>query len=145
MMTRLKPFSMKPILWVVAALVIALPATGSGCSGMTFSSPTPVPNSGIEGQILAGPQCPVERPGDPNCADKPYQGTVIVKTADGSREVTRFRSGNDGKFRVALDPGTYLLDPQSTTSPFPRGIQQTVVVEPGKYLQVTVSYDTGIR
>lgn len=133
-----------PLSRMAAGLMIVLLAITPGCG--TFSStPAPVPDSGIEGQVLVGPQCPVERPGDPNCQDKPYQAAVIVKSADGSREIARFTSGSDGRFRVALEPGTYLLDPQSQTSPFPRGVPQTVTVEAGKYSQVTISYDTGIR
>jgi hypothetical protein len=130
-------------IWAVMVLMIVL----SGCSAFAGPSPTPtpVPNSGIDGQVLIGPQCPVERPGDPNCADKPYQATVIVENADGSHEITRFTSGADGRFRVALEPATYLLNPQSKTSPFPRGVPQIVTVEAGRYSQITISYDTGIR
>ena len=52
-----------------------------------------VPNnglSGITGLILLGPSCPVVRdPPNPQCADKLYVATVVVKSADGSSEVTR--------------------------------------------------------
>lgn len=101
--------------------------------------------SGIEGKVTLGPTCPVERiPPDPNCADKPYQATVIVKTADGQTEITRFTSQANGTFKQALKPGTYLLVPVSAQV-YPRGLQQTVAVSENTYTQVTITYDTGIR
>ncbi len=106
-----------------------------------------VGQSGITGTILLGPTCPVMRnPPDPACADRPYKATIIVKSEDGLREITRFTSGEDGTFRVELAPGTYLLDPQSPAgSMLPRGEQQTVVVEAGQLTDVQISYDSGIR
>ncbi|MDR3643388.1 MAG: hypothetical protein P4L74_07245 [Candidatus Doudnabacteria bacterium] len=105
----------------------------------------PTLTSGIEGKITLGPTCPVERmPPDPNCADKPYQAMVIVKTADGQKEITRFTSQTDGTFKQALKPGTYLLVSVSAQV-YPRGVQQTVIVNANTFSQVTISYDTGIR
>jgi hypothetical protein len=102
-------------------------------------------DSGIEGTMLAGPQCPVENPDNPDCADKPYQGTVIVKTPNGLLQVTRFTADADGRFRVPLYPGTYLLDPLPGTNGLPRVNEQTVEVNPGTFTDVAISYDTGIR
>jgi hypothetical protein len=105
----------------------------------------PTLTSGIEGKITLGPTCPVQRvPPDPNCADKPYQATVIVKTADGQKEITHFTSQTDGSFKQALKPGTYLLEPVNTQV-YPRGLQQTVTVNANTYSQITITYDTGIR
>lgn len=110
--------------------------------------PTPAPlnlNSGIVGTITIGPTCPVQRnPPDPNCADKPYQATVIVKTSDAAKEVTRFSSKEDGTFKLRLAPGNYLLVPVSGQV-LPRGSEQEVVVEKDKFTQVIISYDSGIR
>ena len=101
--------------------------------------------SGIEGTMLAGPQCPVEDPDNPDCADKPFQGTVIVKTQNGLLQITRFTADADGRFQVPLYPGTYLLDPLPGPNGLPQASQQTVEVGPGTFTDVTVSYDTGIR
>ena len=101
--------------------------------------------SGIEGTILISPVCPVERnPPLPECAPKPYQATVIVKSADGTRQVARFSSDSDGRFSVALDPGKYLLVP-SNGEPYPRAPSQVVRVEPHKFAQVSINYDSGMR
>jgi len=110
--------------------------------------PIPSPqaiNSGIVGNIVLGPTCPVMRnPPDPVCADKPYQATIIVKSANGQKEITRFTSKADGSFKVALVPATYLLVPVSP-SIYPRGLVQSVVVEKNKFTNVVISYDSGIR
>jgi hypothetical protein len=102
-------------------------------------------DSGIEGTMLVGPQCPVVGPGTTGCEDKPYQGTVSVKTADGLLEVTRFTADADGRFRVPLYPGTYLLVPISGANGFPHAAEQTVEVNQGVFTEVAISFDTGIR
>ncbi len=97
---------------------------------------------GIDGIVLLGPQCPVQGPGN-DCPDLPYQAWIDVR-GSGGWSVTRIRSGEDGRFRVGLRPGRYVLDPESG-SPFPTASEQEVVVEDGVYAEVTVSFDTGIR
>ena len=111
-------------------------------------SPTPTPvvvTSGIEGKITIGPTCPVERvPPDPNCADKPYQATIVVKTADEQQELSSFSSDQDGTFKVKLAPGTYMLVPENKGI-YPRGQSQKVVVKVNNFTQVNISFDSGIR
>ena len=97
---------------------------------------------GIDGIVLLGPQCPVQGPGNV-CPDRPYQAWIDVRGSGGGR-VTRVRSGEDGRFRVGLRPGRYVLEPESG-SPFPTASEQEVDVEDGVYAEVIVSFDTGIR
>ncbi len=126
--------------------------TGPNCEFAACPvKPTPPPSpdktltSGITGSILIGPTCPVQRnPPDPNCADRPYQATVIVKTADGQKELTRFTSDANGKFKVSLSPGAYLLVPISSNV-YPRGESQAVMVAANKFTEITISFDSGIR
>jgi hypothetical protein len=114
------------------------------------ASPTPLPTlppapqgaSGIEGQTLIGPTCPVERP-DSSCADKPYHATIVVLNQNGT-EVKRFDTNADGLFRVELPPGTYTLAPQSPGR-LPRAEMQTVQVTSGQFTSITITYDSGIR
>ncbi len=125
-------------------LTAALLTMVVGCPGTT-----PIPgnlDSGITGIIQAGPQCPVVRPNDPNCADKPLAATVIVKSAATGLQVTQFTSSSDGTFHVPLPPGSYELDPQpGSPSGLPFGAPQTVQVQAGQFTNVTIEYDTGIR
>ena len=64
-------------------------------------------NSGLYGNITLGPINPVEREGEEN--DRPYQATISIKNQSGTREIERFTSGKDGRFKVFLKPGTYLF------------------------------------
>ncbi len=111
----------------------------------TPTPPEPASGTGIMGTSLIGPTCPVERiPPDPNCAPRPFPALIIVKTADGSSEVTSFNTGADGKFKVNLLAGTYLLVPQSANV-YPRGITQAVIVKAGGYTAIEINFDSGIR
>ncbi|MBA3737449.1 MAG: carboxypeptidase regulatory-like domain-containing protein [Actinobacteria bacterium] len=99
-------------------------------------------SSGIRGQALSGPQCPVEVQGSP-CPDLPYEGTVIVTDTESGEEVT-VQTDAEGRFELSLEPGTYEVSIVAETSP-PFAKPQTVTVEPGVFTVIVVSVDTGIR
>ncbi len=126
--------------------VIGLSATGQPVG--TFSDALTVvltgEGSGLDGLVLVGPTCPVVRIGQ-DCPDRPLATTLVVQDRDGRRDLFTIRSGDDGRFRVALSPGEYRLVPASSGLPYPRGGPQQVTVEPGRYTPVTVLYDSGIR
>src|SRR3990172_10032791 len=73
--------------------------------------PTPPPNTGIEGQVFIGPMCPVVQVGVP-CPDQPYQANITVLDQNGNR-VTQFQTDSQGRFRVLLNQGAYVLRPVS--------------------------------
>jgi hypothetical protein len=126
-----------PVLPFVALLLIAANCNGDG-------SPKETPSSGIEGTVTIGPTCPVERSDTP-CPDQPYHATMVVKDSGGS-EVARVQSGVDGKFSIAIGPGTYTVAPQSANPgglPFAR--EEPVEVRAGAYTSVTIRFDSGIR
>ena len=104
-------------------------------------SPTPR-GSGIEGQVLLGPMCPVVQQGQ-ECPDQPYQATLTVKSLDGV-QITQFQTDEQGRFQVPLVPGQYILHPESPNG-LPFAGDQSFVVETGKFTQLTVNYDSGIR
>ena len=120
------------------AIALAALTLAAGCAHRS----APGASSGIEGRATAGPTCPVERVGSP-CPEQTVAGAVVSVLRDG-HEVTRFTTRADGSFRVALDPGTYELDPTSGR-PFPIGGPVSVVVRAGSYTHVDLHYDTGIR
>lgn len=101
--------------------------------------------SGIEGHAVISPVRPgPQRQGESSSA--PYKTTLVVWSADGDREVTRFETGSDGRFRVALAPGTYRVgSPRATGRLLPRASEETVTVEAGKYVRVTITFDSGMR
>lgn len=107
----------------------------------------PVSDTGIYGQVLIGPNCPVVRSDDDGeCTNKPYQATIVVKSQNSSIEVTRFISDIRGKFKFDLKPGVYTLAPLLPDNVFlSKGVSQQVTVKQGNYTKVIISYDTGIR
>lgn len=110
----------------------------SACSTIT---PTPT-NSGIEGQVFSGPMCPVVQVGQ-ECPDQPYQAVLTVNSPEGER-IVQVQTDEEGRFKIPLLPGEYILHPQSADA-LPFASEQTVFVEEGKYTQVIVNYDSGVR
>ena len=121
---------------LVAVLVVLV----SACSPDLLLGPDAA--QGIDGLVLLGPLCPVQQ-ADGSCPDRPYEAWLDVRSAAGGR-VTRVRSGEDGRFRVGLAPGSYRVVGDSG-DPFPRGGEEDVTVRAGLWAPVTVHFDTGIR
>ncbi|HEX2994665.1 MAG TPA: hypothetical protein VHP14_07575 [Anaerolineales bacterium] len=120
--------------FLVGVLILVL----ATCS---LYSPTPR-GSGVTGQVLIGPTCPVVQEGQA-CPDGQYQATLTVKSPGGV-QIAQVQTDVQGHFRIPLVPGNYTLHPES-----PDGIafadDQAFVVESGRYTQLTVNYDSGIR
>jgi hypothetical protein len=109
------------------------------------ASQSPSAPSGIRGTVFIGPTCP--GPVDPSATDEPcvtpYSAQLAILDADG-KVVTRVTSGADGTFQVDLPPGDYTVAPQNG-DPVPSAPSQPVSVEPGKYTEIQVNYDSGMR
>jgi hypothetical protein len=101
-------------------------------------------DSGLEGQVLIGPLCPVVQEGVP-CPDEPYAAAIQIRNESGE-VVATVRSGDDGRFRVNLRPGQYDLVPLSPNEGAPPHAAPVAVrVQPHAFAPVTISYDSGIR
>lgn len=99
--------------------------------------------SGIYGKAILGPTCPVQKEGE--VCSQPYQGVIVVKNSDRTKEITQFMTNADGTFRVVLPPGQYYLS-QDPKTRFPKFLkEQLIAVEPDKFTEVNLSLDTGIR
>lgn len=119
---------------IVLALILA------ACS----IPPTPDGSSGVFGQVTLGPVCPVVKIGE-DCPDRPYQATLSILTVSGA-PVTRIETNAEGKFRVALAPGDYLLRPETPGNrPMPNAQEQKFTVTTGQFTELQVTYDSGIR
>jgi hypothetical protein len=104
-------------------------------------NPTP-PDSGVEGQVFVGPMCPVVKIGE-ECPDQPYQAVLTVNSPKGER-IVQVQTEADATFKIPLPPGDYILHPESpNVMPFAQ--EQSFTVEAGKFTQVIVNYDSGIR
>ena len=99
-------------------------------------------DGGVEGQALIGPMCPVVQEGQ-ECPDQPYQATVTVLSLDG-REIVQVQADENGRFKIPLAAGEYILRPESPNA-LPFANEQHFIVEEGKFTELTVQYDSGIR
>jgi hypothetical protein len=79
----------------------------------------------------------------PNTA--PYQTTLVVLNARERREITRFETGADGKFRVKLPPGEYIITAVRQGKIGGRANEEQVVVSAGKFTPVHMIFDSGMR
>ncbi len=120
--------------FLVGVLILVL----ATCS---LYNPTPR-GSGIQGQVLIGPTCPVMQQGQ-ECPDQPYQTTLAVNSPGGV-QIAQVQTDAQGHFKIPLVPGTYILHPKSPDGIATAG-DQTFTVETGQYTQLTIHYDSGIR
>ena len=100
--------------------------------------------SGVRGQTLIGPMCPVMQAGV-SCPDQPYQAKLTVLSLDG-RKVAKSSSDAEGKFEIKLPPGDYLLhaeSPEGGALPYAQDVEFTVY--PDEFSEITVNFDSGIR
>ena len=118
----------------ITGVLILLLAT---CSAEPAST-----TSGVEGQVFIGPVCPVVQVGQ-ECPDQPYQATLVVNNSNG-REIVKVQTDEQGRFKIPLESGEYILHPESPNV-MPYASEQTFTVVSGKFTQITVNYDSGIR
>jgi hypothetical protein len=115
----------------------------SACSPRIGPSPNSL-QSGIEIQVLIGPMCPVVQAGT-ECPDQPYQAELTLLDPNG-REILQFETDAQGSYATSLEPGRYILRPESPPgSPLPSAEEQQFVVESGEITRLLVRYDSGIR
>jgi len=126
----------KTILLLAAFILTAMITACSGDSSNT-------PDSGVEGKVIIGPVCPVIQQGE-DCSDRPYQATLTVNDPNG-RKIVQVEADQDGQFKIPLEPGNYILVPESKGLMVPFASQQPFTVTEGNYTQLTIAYDSGIR
>jgi hypothetical protein len=97
--------------------------------------------SGIAGDVILQPVSPVQRPGSTN--SRPYQAVIDVVDKAG-RTIAEVRSDADGRFEIVLEPGAYVVRPESAAI-YPHAPTQTVTVAEGRFTPVHIVYDSGIR
>ena len=109
--------------------------------GVACASGAGAPAGGIEGRVMTGPTCPVEREGSP-CPPGVWTGTVRATSSDGAAHESA--TGSDGSYRLALEPGTYTVTAVVEGAGPPSAKPVTVTV--GSTMQrLDLQVDTGIR
>lgn len=122
--------------------VIAVAAM-SLIAGCGSTSPSAGVIGRVSGRALAGPTCPVERPGDPNCQPKPVQGSVQFAQED--HLVSSVPIDADGTFAAEIPAGTYTVKVDTGATAFPVCAPVEIEVRAGVDAVVEISCDTGIR
>ena len=103
-------------------------------------------DSGVSGLVTIGPTCPgpVRIPHDPRCRDRPYQTTLRIVRRRSHTFVKRFSSRSDGRYRVHLVPGRYLIE-QAKAARLPSLAPLAVTVRKHSFTRLTIPFDSGIR
>jgi hypothetical protein len=101
-------------------------------------------SSGVRGQILLGPTCPVVQEGSP-CPNEPVGGVEVRALTDGEA-IAQTTSDENGRFELELPPGRYTLE--AVVGPDGPGMFSkpvAVTVTAGVFVEVAVPVDSGIR
>lgn len=106
------------------------------------SPSAPTLTSGLTGTVLRGPITPVCQIQVP--CDAPFSADFSVER--NGEVVSRFRSDQDGRFTVMLEPGAYRVVPAANAPIiFPASQAKTVDVFAGRLTEIRLTFDTGIR
>jgi hypothetical protein len=89
--------------------------------------------------------CPILRPDTP-CPDQPLAAKVTVSKDSDRSVVATIETAADGSYRIPLTPGSYTLHAANLTdAELPRGTNQRITVHSGRFEDVTLMFDSGIR
>jgi hypothetical protein len=88
--------------------------------------------------------CPVERPDDPACADRPVAGAMIHIVDATGLEVANLVTDATGAFSVSLPPGADRVQPDAVDGLMGTAAAADVTVGAGP-AEIQLRYDTGIR
>jgi hypothetical protein len=70
---------------------------------------------------------------------------LTILSGDGKKEIARVTPDENGKYRIALPPGAYVLDVQDRQRKHVRGKPQPFTIASNQTIRVDMDIDTGIR
>jgi hypothetical protein len=113
----------------------------------------PPSDATLRGQVLAGPNCPVETApadgsapvGDDECADQPTAARIQITAISTGTVVATVRSDANGRFQVDLPAGQFDLQALGLANSEVAGPPLLVRVRAGQVTNTVVHLDTGIR
>ena len=105
-------------------------------------------NKGIvQGKILIGPICPVEREGV-TCEPSPeaYSSRkIIIYATDGSTIIKETTPDEKGNYKISLIEGEYVVGIYRTGIDSSSDVPKNITVRKGETVELNISVDTGIR
>ena len=128
---------------MVGLAVAALALAACGADSPTDASTS----SGVMGWVELGPQCPVEIADQP-CDEVPAASVTVTVSRPipgeayvAGKVVAHGTTGPDGRFRIAVEPGDYVVTAEAGMSC--ELLDAHVTGE--NFVQITIPCDTGIR
>jgi hypothetical protein len=103
--------------------------------------------SGVQGELIVDQGGPVVREGSPWPA-YPLSGRIeaVRMGLATTGPVARADSDAQGRFRLVLPPGEYVLRARNLTgAPVPTARPVTIRVAAGEFTEITIHFDSGIR
>jgi hypothetical protein len=132
-----------------AALALAADGGSSDASPGRPSRGTPSGGgSGIRGSAVLTVLAEESQREQSRPTSTPLAGAVVaVRPAAGGREIARQRADRAGRFLFRLPPGEYVVVPISSNPDraLPPGTSRRVVVRAGRFEEVVLHFDTGVR
>jgi hypothetical protein len=122
--------------------------TGPAESGDPWlGGPPPAPGGEgkLEVTLTAGPTCPVERPGDPDCAPRPVVNAAVSIRDPFGVEVARLTTDGQGMVGATLPSGTYVVEALAVPGFMGTAEPVAVSITAAGTAAVTLMFDTGIR
>jgi hypothetical protein len=131
----------------IRLIILALVALATAACAGGGASPPQALDSGVQGVTMVGPTCPAQQE-NAACPDRPLADANLHVTRQGSAAmVATGRSDADGRFRIPLAPGAYVLHPANPSGSAvpPSAPARPFSVDPHAYTELTVRFDSGIR
>ncbi len=119
--------------------------TTSETSNPTSSGTSKAMSSGVKGVTTAGPACPAQAAENP-CLDRAVPASITITRVGSSEPTASVVTGRDGRFRLDLTPGRYVLTARLVgSSPLAMVQRRDVTVTADSYRAMEIRFDSGIR
>lgn len=131
------------VLLILAAALMAT-AVLAGCARARPAA-AGAASSGVRGRAMVDGGCPVQRAEHP-CPDKPVAARITVTWAGTGHQVATVLTDAKGRFEMPLSPGRYVVAATNMSGGLLLSTREIeVTVNQGRYSDITVQFDSGIR
>jgi hypothetical protein len=99
----------------------------------------------LEGQVMLGPICPVERFDTPCPVSPEAYAAREILISQGQEILARAKLDAQGRYWIALMPGRYRVDINRVGMDRSSDVPKAIDIARGKTLRLDIEIDTGIR